>query len=352
MASEIHKKRTGKGFKVSEEIVMKEEMYEEEDEELPRHFRALAAHLQTSSPELNSRVNAYLTNQVALATMARAKEVDRMFAQHFPGAASMGQQLQQSVYFQGLQTDSYGAPASPAYSGASHNSPSPVLYSSHPPQSQSAIHPSPLSTRTDSNASYLNSPTSQQTPLSDPSSSHASPPLLSPGSGSIDSSSTSTPQFTFAQHDGNLAPPTLYRGQSSQSPHLSAFTSELSHEAKLFGGLDPNDTMTGHFYGMHDGMMGSNGFDMGQYGDASDDSSYVKPHHQQHQEQGQQRHQQPCYSNTNDYFQPSQPTSKFLNLQGQDSRIGTPGGGEGDPWNLWVNDDAGFNFTLNDVKQA
>ncbi|KAL1905917.1 hypothetical protein Sste5344_008305 [Sporothrix stenoceras] len=36
MASNIHKQRTGRGFKISEEIVLKEDMYEEEDDDLPR----------------------------------------------------------------------------------------------------------------------------------------------------------------------------------------------------------------------------------------------------------------------------------------------------------------------------
>jgi hypothetical protein len=343
MASEIHKKRTGKGFKVSEEIVIKEEMYEEEDDELPRHFRALAAHLQTSSPELNSRVNAYLTNQVALATLARAKEVDRMFAQHFPQAAAMGQQLQQSVYFQGLQTDTMGTPAPPAarpYSGASHT-PTPASYANG--RSQSTARPSPMSSRHNSaDSSYVHSPSSQV--LSDD---HSSPPILSPGPGSIDSS-TSTPLFSFAQHAGHIAPPALFQGQGqAEAPmHQSSFTSELSQEAKLFGGFDPNDPLTGHFYGMPDGMMGSVG-DMTHFDNVLDDTSYLKP--QPHQQQQPQHTSMPA---NGDYFQPFQPTSKQLNIPGQDSRIGTPGGGEGDPWNLWVNDnDDPYAYDPTDVKQ-
>lgn len=319
MASEIHKKRTGKGFKVSEEIVMREEMYEEEDDDLPRHFRALTAHLQTSSPELNSRVNAYLTNQVALATLARAKEVDRMFAQHFPGASAVNHQLQQSVYYQGLQGNNAAVPSSP-YNGRSAT---PVSLSHARERSTSTARPTPSARHDsgDSNISYVHSPGNFD---------NASPPTLSPGPGSSIDSSTSTPQFTFSHHNGNLAPPPLFQSSSELSVHQSSFTSELSQEAKLFGGFDPNDPMTSQFLG------GRGGFDMEQTQfDCSNDAAYVTQGSQQQQQTG------PCSSM--DYFQSLQPTSKLLHLPGQNSRIGTPGGGEGDPWNFWVNDE-GYPF--------
>ncbi|KAG6094470.1 hypothetical protein E4U31_006263 [Claviceps sp. LM219 group G6] len=93
MASEIHKKRTGKGFKITEEIVLKEEMYEEEDDDLPRSYRLLSASMQTSSPEMNARLNAYLSNKVAMSQMLartndewRENEVNRLFAASFPNA--------------------------------------------------------------------------------------------------------------------------------------------------------------------------------------------------------------------------------------------------------------------------
>ncbi|KAG6002843.1 hypothetical protein E4U21_002728 [Claviceps maximensis] len=93
MASEIHKKRTGKGFRITEEIVLKEEMYEEEDDDLPRSYRLLSASMQTSSPEMNSRLDAYLSNKVAMSQMLartndewRENEVNRLFAASFPNA--------------------------------------------------------------------------------------------------------------------------------------------------------------------------------------------------------------------------------------------------------------------------
>ncbi|KAJ6788065.1 hypothetical protein PWT90_08740 [Aphanocladium album] len=75
MASEIHKRRTGKSFRISEEIVLKEEMYEEEDDDLPRSYRILGPNMQTNSADMNYKVEAYLSNKVAMSAMlARTNE--------------------------------------------------------------------------------------------------------------------------------------------------------------------------------------------------------------------------------------------------------------------------------------
>jgi hypothetical protein len=103
MASEIHKKRTGKGFRISEEIVRKEEMYEEEDE-FPRSYRVLAAHMPTDSTEMNSRVEAYMTGRLAMsAYMSKINEnwkennINQLFAASFPNAAQQAQQISQRM---------------------------------------------------------------------------------------------------------------------------------------------------------------------------------------------------------------------------------------------------------------
>lgn len=85
---------------------MKEEMYEEEEDDLPRQYRAFAAHLHTTSPDMNNRVNAYLTNQVALASLAHQQEIDRIFAEHFPLAAHQAAHMQQPGH--PLQTFQFG----------------------------------------------------------------------------------------------------------------------------------------------------------------------------------------------------------------------------------------------------
>ena len=78
-ASEIHKRRTGKSLKVTEKDVLADEMYEEEDDELPAQYRNLNAHLQTGSSDFDARLQAYLANAVAFrkALSGVAKPGDR-----------------------------------------------------------------------------------------------------------------------------------------------------------------------------------------------------------------------------------------------------------------------------------
>lgn len=323
MASEIHKKRTGKGFKISEEIVTKEEMYEEEDDDLPRHYRALAAHLHTSSPDMNSRLSAYLTGQVAMASMARQKEVDKLFAESFPNAAKMGHQMQQSVYFQGLQNGT-----------AQQQAPSPTFRSNvQPPKpsnlgnrSQSVRRPSGLSTTNShsSGASYMGSPRTVKHPSVD------SPPLLSPGSGNTESP-ISTPHYNsppVQQYQTYVAPQSLSQASAQyQPPFQSSFTSELPNDAKLLANLDMSDPLAGAFYGMpHMEVPGTDSYDYAQFNPSlPDDSSISK--------------QLSSFSTPQtDYFHSMQQQSKLFHMPGQESRIGTPGGGEGDSWDNWIDE--------------
>jgi len=65
---------------VTEKDVMDEEMYEEEDDGLPRQYRQLAAHLQTGNPDFNSRLEAYLTANVAMRS-ALERSISNSYAQ-------------------------------------------------------------------------------------------------------------------------------------------------------------------------------------------------------------------------------------------------------------------------------
>ncbi|XWW92338.1 hypothetical protein V2A60_000261 [Cordyceps javanica] len=101
MASDIHKRRTGKSFRITEQVVLNEEMYEEEDDDLPRSYRLLG---QSASPgDMNHRVEAYLSNKVAMSTILartndewRQNEVNKRFAQLFPQHANFETQRQAS----------------------------------------------------------------------------------------------------------------------------------------------------------------------------------------------------------------------------------------------------------------
>ncbi|KAI9782826.1 MAG: hypothetical protein M1839_004577 [Geoglossum umbratile] len=94
-ASEIHKRRTGRSLRVTEQDVINEEMYEEEDNNLPYPYRRLAAGLQTGSPDYNRRLAAYLTNQEAMRN-ALDQAVTSSYAQTYPNAPQFVQN--QSMY--------------------------------------------------------------------------------------------------------------------------------------------------------------------------------------------------------------------------------------------------------------
>ncbi|KAH0542360.1 hypothetical protein FGG08_003205 [Glutinoglossum americanum] len=84
-ASEIHKRRTGRSLRVTEQDVINEEMYEEEDDDLPHQYRRLTAGLQTGSSDFNRKLAAYLTNHVAMRS-ALDQAVTTSYAQSFPNA--------------------------------------------------------------------------------------------------------------------------------------------------------------------------------------------------------------------------------------------------------------------------
>ena len=84
-ASEIHKRRTGRSLRVTEQDVVNEEMYEEEDDDLPSQYRRLTAHLHTNSPDFNERLQSYLTNHVAM-RIALREAISGNFSNHYPNA--------------------------------------------------------------------------------------------------------------------------------------------------------------------------------------------------------------------------------------------------------------------------
>jgi len=63
-ASEIHKKRTGRALRVTEQDVINEEMYEEEDD-LPASYRRFAQHLQHNHLTLDGKFESYMIASLA-----------------------------------------------------------------------------------------------------------------------------------------------------------------------------------------------------------------------------------------------------------------------------------------------
>ncbi|KAF2685550.1 hypothetical protein K458DRAFT_299694 [Lentithecium fluviatile CBS 122367] len=85
-ASEIHKKRTGRALRVTEQDVVNEEMYEEEDDDLPTQYQRLNAHLQTSSWLFNRKLQDYIATQHGVRNM--------FLHQQFPGMQPYGAPMQ------------------------------------------------------------------------------------------------------------------------------------------------------------------------------------------------------------------------------------------------------------------
>ncbi|KAF4996256.1 hypothetical protein FGRMN_4612 [Fusarium graminum] len=235
MASEIHKKRTGKAFRITEEIVMKEEMYEEEDDDFPRSYRLLKSNMQTANAELNARVDAYLTNRVAMSQLLSATEADwrnneinQTFAQFFPQAQRQAQSMSHR-----WSTPGYSVPQAQNNHVSSpmeqHFDPNfqPVNYrqsaNRHDERSHSMTALSPTESRSDA---------------------AMSPPVLTPGSGSH----PETPQSHCAPTFRSTQPSMDFNSESS------AFTAELPAEAKM--------------------LMGN----MGMGGDGFSPSLYSEPH--------------------------------------------------------------------------
>lgn len=83
-ASEIHKKRTGKGFRITEQDVMNEEMYEEEDDDLSA--RALArGYLRNIYGSPDSRLTDYLNHALYMGNLVQ-RSVDEQYSRAFPHA--------------------------------------------------------------------------------------------------------------------------------------------------------------------------------------------------------------------------------------------------------------------------
>lgn len=90
-ASEIHKKRTGRALRVTEQDVINEEMYEEEDDDLPTQYQRLNAHLHTSSVIFNKKLHDYIATQHGVRNMFMSQYQN----QNPSFAGSYGNQLPQ-----------------------------------------------------------------------------------------------------------------------------------------------------------------------------------------------------------------------------------------------------------------
>ncbi|POR33376.1 Uncharacterized protein TPAR_06428 [Tolypocladium paradoxum] len=277
MASEIHKKRTGKGFRITEEIVMKEEMYEEEEDDLPRSFRLLGPHMKTESPELNARLEAYLSNRMAMSALIartneewRENEINRLFAQSFPNVGRQAQHAQHAQHAlhaqhaQHAQQLSRGMPG-PIYSPQqlSQGMPGPIYNTQlqipvEMPVIQSITY-IPRSKRKDRTRSRTSSRSSAASRRGSVVSSAAPTPGSNRDTPALTRATTSAMAAGTPSFDGGMTAGTPMDFGSSPS----AFTAELPPEARMLLG----------------GMMGmSGGYGQAMYGQQySNPTQYYNP---------------------------------------------------------------------------
>ena len=252
---------------MTEQDVVNEEMYEEEDDDLPMQYRRLTAHLQTGSADFNRRLSAYLTNHVAMRS-AFDQAITTSYAQQYPNAPqfSHNQNIFPSPFAMNLaqqqQNHSYGQP-------------NPLPGSPGTPSYRPGQPP-----RTDSNSHSQNTPLispPMQTTRSDLSMPQITQRRKSSQSSKTSSRSpvmqrTSMPPTPNSQHyeqkgeeqstqNGVAVQGSPHQQQQRFSnlngyPSVSPFSMALPVETQMLlnGALDPNDPMTSALMAGSDNM--------------------------------------------------------------------------------------------------
>lgn len=288
-ASEIHKRRTGRSLRVTEQDVVNEEMYEEEDDDLPLQYRRLTAHLQTGSADFNRRLAAYLTNHVAMRS-ALDQAITNSYAQQYPNAPQFAHN--QSVFPSPLSANDFAqTPRQQVQSPTQVHSPHSYRQSPYPTAGTPAYKQSP----------HDRSTSTQETPTFNPNFSHASSPgndslynrrmsmpasaaahqlAVRPRSGLTDLMPKPSNQVIKQEPDATtsmLPPagqqplqPSMMHSTIAEHVDFSPLTTALPQESQMFLGsaLNPNDPFTQQ-------LMGGNAF--GQHFDFSNTFMPQKP---------------------------------------------------------------------------
>ena len=264
-ASEIHKRRTGRSLRVTEQDVVNEEMYEEEDDDLPMQYRRLTAHLQTGSADFNRRLSAYLTNHVAMRT-ALDQAITNSYAQQYPNAPQFAHN--QNMYPSPFMAQNMAHQASPQSYGQPYPTPgTPGYRPGHQARSASVSHaptsysptslppaPSPVQSlpQLDQRRTSSSSKSSSHSPHGQPTT-----PSSLPSRSSLPktSSGLNIKQENHPSQQMRVPPP--------QQPFMNAYssisplTTALPMESQMLLGsaLDPNDPMTSMFMAGSEGML-------------------------------------------------------------------------------------------------
>ncbi|KAL6721172.1 hypothetical protein ACLMJK_000274 [Lecanora helva] len=259
-ASEIHKRRTGRSLRVTEQDVVNEEMYEEEDDDLPMQYRRLTAHLQTGSADFNRRLSAYLTNHVAMRS-ALDQAITNSYAQQYPNAPQFVHN--QNIYPSPFIPQMSQQPSPHSY-GQPYPSPTTPGYRPHP-QARSAstsnvtshyspvnmTAPSPvqqalpqMDRRRPSGSSVKSESRSPHGAPATPQSTHSRPSLPQTSSAFNNKPDSAAPQQMKAPPQPSPQPPQQQQPWSmSGYPNIGPLTTSLPVESQMLLGsaLDPND---------------------------------------------------------------------------------------------------------------
>jgi hypothetical protein len=235
-ASEIHKRRTGRSLRVTEQDVINEEMYEEEDDDLPLKYRRLTAHLQTNSVDFNRRLAAYLTNQVAMRSAVEQMVNNSYNQPQYPNHPQYGGQPQQAMYHSPMMNRH----AAQSPTGAYRSSPYPNPHQPGFQQTHGRVYSMAAPNDVSTHAVTLQNPsmpphTPEQRRRSTPAKIPASPvPRTSSIKPDLDQQRQTQ---SVGQMAGNFPP--VWQD-------MGPFTTSLPPEAQqLLGpGLDPNDPFT------------------------------------------------------------------------------------------------------------
>lgn len=244
-ASEIHKRRTGRSLRVTEQDVINEEMYEEEDDDLPLQYRRLTAHLQTGSVDFNRRLAAYLTNQVAIRS-AIDQMVTNSYAQQYPNAPQFAHN-HQNPYPSPMVNPNMPPPSPSTFRAAPYPSPGMTGYRTHERAASMAL-------PQDQPQSQINSPIEQHNQLNRRMS------MSGPSASPVANRSMFEDQDQQNPQRSNTTPNPSYQPIWPNESSLP-FTTSLPPEAQQLLGpaLDPSDPFTSML------MAGSEPFIQSQY---------------------------------------------------------------------------------------
>lgn len=239
---------------MTEQDVINEEMYEEEDDDLPLQYRRLTAHLQTGSVDFNRRLAAYLTNQVAMRS-AMDHMINNSYAQQYPNAPQFAHNHNHPPFSPPMSAG--GITQSPIHGQRSVPYPSPHQAGFKHPHNRSYSTAAMPAETSDTGAALNNSPPSaspHERRMSTPAGLTSSPPSRALKTDDIKPDPDHQRQTQSAKPVMSTACPPFWQD-------MGPFTTALPPESQQMLGpaLDPRDPMTSML------MAGSENFTSSPY---------------------------------------------------------------------------------------